>query len=256
MPESRRDARPRSRVWMMNAGLLALRGIGEIVSRASSVPRAPFLDPGRFAWVAELEASWEVLRDEAQVVLERFVDVPTLQDISPDQPNIGTDDRWRTFFLYGYGHRAHVNCAQCPRMTELVERVPGMITAIVSIMAPGKHIPPHRGPYAGFLRYHLGLSVPGRLGSCRLRVGDEWQAWEEGRSLIFDDTYEHEAINGADAPRMVLIIDFARPLGSPFDRANKAILDLIGTSPMVRDGLRNQEMWQARWLAGARQRPK
>ena len=33
-----------------------------------------------------------------------------------------------------------------------------------SILAPGKRIPPHDGPYKGVLRYHLGLDGPGRTG--------------------------------------------------------------------------------------------
>ena len=45
-----------------------------------------------------------------------------------------------------------------------------MLSACLSFVAPGKHIPVHRGPFRGVLRFHLGLIVPpdadGRLALC------------------------------------------------------------------------------------------
>ena len=48
------------------------------------------------------------------------------------------------------------------------------------------------------------LAVPP---SCEFRVGAETRAWREGRAWVFDDTFEHEAWNGSDEPRIVLIFD-------------------------------------------------
>ena len=37
------------------------------------------------------------------------------------------------------------------------------VTSIsISFLSPGKHIPPHNGPYKGILRYQLAISVPKR----------------------------------------------------------------------------------------------
>src|SRR5215470_11228679 len=77
----------------------------------------------------------------------------------------------------------------------LVRGIPGMTMAGFSRLAPGAHITPHRGyeGYSGFvLRCHLGLVVPE---GCALKVGDETRGWQEGRCLVFDDSYEHEAWN-------------------------------------------------------------
>ena len=46
------------------------------------------------------------------------------------------------------------------------------------------------------LRVHIGLRVPqdssgGRLVS-GMRVGTEMRQWEEGRAIVFDDSFEHE----------------------------------------------------------------
>ena len=95
-------------------------------------------------------------------MLERRDALPNFQDISTDQATITDDDRWKTYFLYGFGFRSDANCARCPETARLVAAVPGMQTAMFSILAPGKHIPDHNGPYKGVIRYHLGLKVPAR----------------------------------------------------------------------------------------------
>ena len=86
------------------------------------------------------------------------------------------------------------NCALSPKTTKLLERIPGMVMAGFSRLAPGTHIEPHEG-YHGWSRYvlrcHLGLIVNDR---CSLRVGGETRQWEPGRMLVFCDAPEHEAL--------------------------------------------------------------
>jgi ornithine lipid ester-linked acyl 2-hydroxylase len=102
--------------------------------------------------------------------------------------------------------------ARGPETTQLVRGIPGLTTAMFSILAPGKRVPPHQGPHAGVLRYHLALQVPQPVDRCGIRVGTEVRHWAEGRSLIFDDTYEHEVWNDTGGTRVVPFVDFVRPL--------------------------------------------
>ena len=95
--------------------------------------------------------------------------------------------------------RASRTALRCPETTRLVESVPGMETAMFSILSPGKHIPPHHGPYKGVLRYHLGLLVPEPEDQLGISVGGQVAHWSEGESLVFDDTFEHSAWNDTDA---------------------------------------------------------
>ncbi len=67
-------------------------------------------------------------------------------------------------------------------------------------------IPPRRGPFMGLLRYHLALKVTRRDDLCGISVGNEYRTWKEGKSLLFDDTYDHEAWNLSDEMRVVLFI--------------------------------------------------
>ena len=138
------------------------------------------------------------------------------------------------------------NCKQCPETTRIIEAIPGMFTAFFSVLAPGKHIPRHRGPYRGLLRGHLALVVPEPREACWIEVGDETTPWEEGRCIVFDDTYKHRVENNTDAVRVVLFLDVLRPLKFPASLLNRIILQLIRLSPFIQDARRNQVAWEKR----------
>ena len=56
----------------------------------------------------------------------------------------------------------------------------------------------------------------------------------DGRSLVFDDTYEHEAWNDTDTDRVVLFLDIVRPLRPPVSWVNSMILAAVQRSPFVK----------------------
>jgi aspartyl/asparaginyl beta-hydroxylase (cupin superfamily) len=112
-----------------------------------------------------------------------------------------------------------------------LERVPlsdiGARTPAVlfSRLEPGAHIPPHSGMLNCRLICHLPLVVPK---GCWLRVGNEKREWEEGKLLIFDDSFEHEAMNPSGELRIILLFDIWRPeLGSEERSSISAIFDAI-----------------------------
>ncbi len=117
------------------------------------------------------------------------------------------------------------------------------MTAFFSILAPGKHIPAHRGAYNGVLRFHLGLIVPGPAGACRIRVADQICTWREGESLIFDDSFNHEVWNDTDGWRVVLFVDVARPLRRPWHWLNRKFIGLGRLAPFLRDAGMKQKNW-------------
>jgi beta-hydroxylase len=232
----------------ISVGERILAPIERFIGARSLVGDATFFTLERFAWIEQIERNWEVIRDEAERLLEDRDELANFQDISKDQIEITDDDRWKTFFLYGYGFEAKLGVEMCPRTAELMREIPGMTTAMFSILSPRKHILDHRGPYKGVLRYHLGLIVPEQATQCRIRVGDDIRHWEEGKSLIFDDTFNHEVWNDTDDTRVVLFVDVLRPLPSPWSIINKLIVKAIGYSPFVLDAKRNNEAWEKRFL--------
>jgi beta-hydroxylase len=240
--------------WTIAAGEWLLAPIERFIGRRSLVGDATFFPLERFPWVEHIEAHWTEIREEVEQLLAEQAELPNFQDISKDQIEITDDDRWKTFFLYGYGFEAKLGVQMCPRTATLMREIPGMTTAMISILSPRKHILDHRGPYKGVLRYHLGLVVPEDAESCRIRVGDDIRHWQEGKSMVFDDTFNHEVWNDTDETRVVLFVDVLRPLPEPESTINRLIVKAIGYSPFVLDAKRNQEAWEARYLArrGAR----
>jgi aspartyl/asparaginyl beta-hydroxylase (cupin superfamily) len=240
-------ARIRARIVTLSAeiGVRVLEPVERWIGRRSPVGDTPFYDTAALPWIAELESNWHEIRAELDVVLADRDAIPAFQDISVDQIDLSDDDRWKTYFLFGYGFEVTEHTAACPRTTELLRAIPGMKTAMFSILAPGKHIPHHRGPYKGVLRYHLGLTVPEPAENCRIRVGDEFRSWGEGESLLFDDTYDHEVFNDTEGERVVLFLDVVRPLTGAARHINSALLWVIAHSPLIGDARRRQRQWTA-----------
>lgn len=230
--------------WVITNGAILVRSLERVIGRASLIPDAPFLDSAQFEWTRLLEDNWRAIDAELSRVMTRHQDLPNFQDISSDQRHLTSDDGWKTFFFYAYGFRAAENCERCPETAKVLAKIPGMKTAFFSILAPGKHIPPHRGPFKGVIRAHLGLQVPEPREQCRIRVAGEVRAWERGRVMVFDDTYQHEVWNDTDGVRVVLFLDIVRPLRFPVSLLNAGILQVIGWSPFVQNAADNYRAWE------------
>jgi beta-hydroxylase len=230
-------------------GAKALERMEGWVLRYSELPTTPFLADDSFPWIAELEQGFDVIRAELDAVLAYHDELPNFQDISIDQRELTDDDKWKTFFFFGYGFKSENNCARCPETTKRLEQVPGLTTAFFSILSPHKKIPPHRGPWRGVIRYHLALKIPEPAQDCGISVGGEVAHWVEGKSLVFDDGYEHSAWNDTDGVRVVLFMDVLRPLRHPGDWANQALIKAIAFSPFVRDGKARHRDWERRFEA-------
>jgi ornithine lipid ester-linked acyl 2-hydroxylase len=214
------------------------------IRRHSLVGVDPCFDSARFAWIPALEASWPVIRRELDDLLRYREALPNFQDIIAHERHLTNDTGWKTYFFFGYGVEFDKSIARCPETARLLRQIPGMTSAMFSILSPGKRIPPHRGPYSGVLRYHLALMVPEPAERCGIRVGNEVRHWTEGRSLVFDDVFEHEVWNDTDRVRVVLFVDFKRPLRGFARVLNDLVIALIGRSPYVRDASAKHGAWE------------
>ncbi|WP_242147770.1 aspartyl/asparaginyl beta-hydroxylase domain-containing protein [Sphingomonas sp. BAUL-RG-20F-R05-02] len=220
-----------------------LRGIFDRVIAASSlVSNDAVLDVRDFAWTAHLRDQWQAIRDEALGVALQGQAAPCLAAISPDHRAIARANMWRTFFLWGYGYPIEENIARCPATAAAVRQIPGLATAFFSILAPGAHIPDHRGVTKGLITCHLALIVL-RDGDVRMRVGGRVVRWAEGETLVFDDTYPHEVWNDTSGTQVVLLIQFRRPLRNPGKIIADVCLGAIRRSAFVQDARDNIRMW-------------
>jgi ornithine lipid ester-linked acyl 2-hydroxylase len=227
-----------------NFGTAIFEWLEKFVAQQSLVGDCPLFTAEQFPWVATLEDNWQVIRQELEGVLADCDRLPNYQDISQRQTKITNDNRWKTYFFFAYGFKSALNCQQCPRTAELVQQIPGMKVAFFSILAPHKHIPAHRGLHKGVIRYHLGLVVPQPEHQCRIRIADQILHWQEGKSLLFDDTFDHEVWNDTDGYRVVLFLDVARPLKPPAALLNWLVNRAIAFSPIVQEAKRNHVHWE------------
>jgi len=217
----------------------------------SKVGNPPIYDNAVFPWTRAIEAEWRAIRAELDRVLTRKDDLPGFHELATDVATISQDRGWKTFLLCGYGFRSKANIDQCPQTWRICQGIPGLITVMFSILEPGKHLAPHRGPYNGVLRLHLGLIVPEPRDQLGIRVENEVYRWREGEAVIFDDAYEHEAWNRTEKTRVVLFVDFAKPLRFPANLINRLLLSLAVFTPFIREGMDNQKAWEKRFYEEA-----
>jgi aspartate beta-hydroxylase len=177
-----------------------------------------YLDRGLFPWIAALEAQTGVIRDELLGVLESDAGrerVFTSDEL--EQQNLrglAEPPSWTGYYFYRHGERREGNCAGCPQTIRALDalplaRVPAHAPEVLfSVFTPGTQLLAHRGVTNTRLVGHLPLIVPE---NCALSVGGEVHEWQEGRVVVFDDTYEHEAWNRSPRTRVVLIFDLWHP---------------------------------------------
>lgn len=180
------------------------------------LPARQWWDPASFPFVRDLEAasaeiSREVFRLRAAGYLRPrpIASIPAAERFGDQLLIDGDEGGWEIFRLFYNGLWFEQNCALCPVTVAAVRAVPRLAGTIgIGVLLGGTRVHPHCGLSNAKLRCHLGLSVPS---GCGLRVGAETRTWEEGRCLIFDDSFEHSVWNESDQPRYVLMLDVYHP---------------------------------------------
>ncbi|XP_029389125.1 aspartyl/asparaginyl beta-hydroxylase isoform X4 [Mus pahari] len=166
--------------------------------------------------VKSLERNWKLIRDEGLMVMDRAKGL-----FLPEDENLREKGDWSQFTLWQQGRKNENACKGAPKTCALLEKFSettgcrrGQIK--YSIMHPGTHVWPHTGPTNCRLRMHLGLVIPKE--GCKIRCANETRTWEEGKVLIFDDSFEHEVWQDASSFRLIFIVDVWHPELTPQQR--------------------------------------
>ncbi len=170
------------------------------------VPARPFYESAEFEWAQVLEREYPLIKKELNQVLSESASGFKGYMSESNYRHQG----WNTFNFFFYGKKFEENCERCPETTRILESLPRFEKdhIMFSSLNPHARIPPHVGPMNGILRGHLGLVVPQ---GCYIRVGPDERTWEEGKMLVFDDSFEHEVWNHSDFVRIVLFMNFWHP---------------------------------------------
>lgn len=196
------------------------------------LPASAYFDRRLFAWLPDYEAHYRAIRQELESLpetharRERVFHSGELE--AANLRGSAVAPSWDGYYFYRYGERRADNCAACPITAAALDALPLIRIrehgpeVLFSVFTAGTHLLPHRGVTNARAVSHLPLIVPA---DCALRVGGETHEWREGRVVVFDDTYEHEAWNRSEGVRVVLIADLWNPHLTEAERA--AVADCI-----------------------------
>ncbi|MCC6196810.1 MAG: DUF1615 family protein, partial [Burkholderiales bacterium] len=110
---------------------------------------------------------------------------------------------WKRFYLKWYDAPVPSTVALCPKTVELVQSIPTLNGAMFAMLPADGDLGRHRDPFAGSLRYHLGLATP-NSDLCCIYVDGQPYAWRDGEDVMFDETYIHWAENRTGVDRVIL----------------------------------------------------
>jgi aspartyl/asparaginyl beta-hydroxylase (cupin superfamily) len=215
--ESKNAAIGRTRIFVHEPTML----------NVARLPALQYYDDELFPWLPEAEAAADAVTEELIALIESeakgfrpYIQYPPGAPVN-QWADLNFSPKWTGFFFWENGVRNDENCARCPRTAALLERLPladspGFApTSMFSRLVAGAHIPPHTGSTNARLVVHLPLIAPP---GCTFRVGNTTREWKRGKAWVFDDSIEHEAKNGSDRTRIILMFDVWNPLLSEAER--------------------------------------
>lgn len=193
----------------------------------SKVHPRPYLDPGRIPELSVLRDNWEAIRDEGLRLLDDGY-VRAARDYNDVGFNSFFRAGWKRFYVKWYDVPLSSARDLCPKTVALIAGVPKVNAAMFALLPPGGKLGRHRDPFAGSLRYHLGLSTPNSE-QCFIEVDGKRYYWKDGEDVVFDETFLHSAENKTGQSRLILFCDVERPV---WTRAFAAVNHVVCTRLM------------------------
>jgi beta-hydroxylase len=200
----------------------------------SNAPDKPLFETLDFPQLANLRNNWQIIRDEA-LLLSNEGHIRSSTGHNDAGFNSFFKEGWRRFYLTWYGESIPSAETLCPKTVALLKATPGVKSAMFALLPPGGKLNPHRDPFAGSLRYHLGLVTPNSP-DCNIHVDGEKYFWRDGEDIMFDETYVHWAENKTDVTRIILFCDVERPLKTRLMRSiNRFLARQLGKATVTQN---------------------
>jgi beta-hydroxylase len=176
----------------------------------SKVPSTPYIPVREFPELAVLQENWPTIREEGLRLIE-MKKIKASEENNDAGFNSFFKTGWKRFYLKWYD-ASHPSAERlCPQTYALLQSIPSVKAAMFAELPPGAKLNPHRDPFAGSMRYHLGLATPND-DRCFIEVDGQRYSWRDGQGVIFDETYIHWAENASDSDRLILFCDVERPM--------------------------------------------
>jgi beta-hydroxylase len=168
-----------------------------------------------FPDLVKLRENWQTIREEALQLFDEG-HIRAAAKYNDWGFNSFFRSGWKRFYLKWYEDFLPSAATMCPKTVALLQGMPTVHGAMFALLSPGGRLVAHRDPFAGSLRYHLGLVTPKSSEPCRIFVDGEPYSWRDGEDLLFDETYIHTVENLTNETRIILFCDVERPLKARF----------------------------------------
>jgi beta-hydroxylase len=176
----------------------------------SAVPNRPVLPLELFPELKKLSDNWQTIRDEG---LRLFDEGFIREAVNNNDWGFYSFFRsgWKRFYLKWYEDFLPSAQRLCPKTVALLQSIPTVHGAMFTMLPPGAKLGAHRDPFAGSLRFHLGLKTPNSE-DCHMFVDGVKCVWRDGEGFVFDETFIHRVENKTDQHRLILFCDVERPM--------------------------------------------
>src|SRR6201997_302404 len=197
----------------------------------SAVPNRPILQVEMVPELKLLRDNWQTMREEAQHLFAQGA-IKAADKYNDWGFNSFFRTGWKRFYLKWYGAPLPSALANCPKTVELLNSIPNVKGAMFANLPPGGKLVQHRDPYAGSLRYHLGLVTPKSQGECRIIIDGQPYTWHDAEDTTSDE-------------RIILFCDVERPLKT---RAMTAVNRWVSRNIINESATQNEEGERVGWI--------
>jgi beta-hydroxylase len=172
--------------------------------------RQAVFEPSIVPGLGLVKQNYDLIRAEAKALLDGGV---FQRPPAADLPGYNSFEKggWRQYPIKWYSPACRESAASaCPHTCSVLEKIPAIRSAMFVVLPPRGRIGRHHDPLATSLRYHIGLVTPNSE-KCALTLDGKAYPWQDGRELLFDQTFLHSALNETDQPRVILFCDVENP---------------------------------------------
>lgn len=150
---------------------------------------------------------------------------------------------WRWQFIKERGKLKTDTLDNCPMLLKLLQD-PIVANASISVLDPEVSIPPHKGYFKGYIRYHICIETPDNDSDKPYIIcGGQKYAWKTGESIMFDDMFEHEVVNRSKSRRIVLFLDILRQdMPHGLQQCTNILTNWINENPFLNAVIDNQHI--------------
>ncbi|MFJ7996077.1 aspartyl/asparaginyl beta-hydroxylase domain-containing protein [Streptomyces sp. NPDC096310] len=160
--------------------------------------------------VHALEAGHQAIKEELNVAW-----TARREAFSDYEHYLTRQENWQALYLFRKGGLVAESATMVPTAYQLLkdvavdtEKICPLLECHFSTLLPGPGIDPHCDLWNFSINLHLAVDIPA---GCSITVAGETRSWKEGKCLLFDYSFEHEARNEGTRPRTCLLIDLWHP---------------------------------------------